>query len=40
MRMSTELLATCRGFNEHIIEEIVRHVGYLSELYKDARSEK
>jgi uncharacterized Rmd1/YagE family protein len=26
--------------NEHVIEEIVRQVGYLPELYKDARSEK
>jgi hypothetical protein len=25
---------------EHIIEESVRQVGYLPELYKDARSEK
>jgi len=40
LRMSTELLETCRGCNKHVIEEIVRQVGYLSELYKDARSEK
>jgi len=26
--------------NKHIIEEIVRHFGYLPELYEDARSEK
>jgi len=26
--------------NKHIIEEIVRLVGYLPELYEDARSEK
>jgi len=26
--------------NKHIIEEIVRQVGYLPELYEDARSEK
>jgi hypothetical protein len=26
--------------NKHIIEEIVRHVGYLPELYEDACSEK
>jgi hypothetical protein len=26
--------------NKHIIEEIVRQVGYLPEFYKDARSEK
>jgi hypothetical protein len=26
--------------NKHIIEEIVRQVGYLPELYDDARSEK
>jgi hypothetical protein len=39
LRTSTELLETCRGL-EHIIEEIVRQVGYLPELYEDARSEK
>jgi hypothetical protein len=38
--MSTELLKTCRGFNKHVIEEIVRQVGHLPELYKDARSGK
>jgi len=37
--MSTKLLETCREFNKHIIEEIVRQVGYLPELYEDARSE-
>jgi hypothetical protein len=37
--MSTELLKTYRG-NKHIIEEIVRQVGYLPELYENARSEK
>ena len=26
--------------NKHIVEETVRHVGYLPELYEDARSEK
>jgi len=26
--------------NKHIMEEIVRQVGYLPELYEDARSEK
>jgi len=26
--------------NKHIIEEIVRHVGYLPELYENARPEK
>jgi hypothetical protein len=26
--------------NKHIIEEIVRQVGHLSELYEDAQSEK
>jgi hypothetical protein len=26
--------------NKHIIEEIVRQVGYLQELYEDARSEE
>jgi len=26
--------------DKHIIEEIVRQIGYLSELYEDARSEK
>jgi hypothetical protein len=26
--------------NKHIIEEIVRQVGHLPELYEDARSEK
>jgi len=26
--------------NKHIIEEVVRQVGHLSELYEDARSEK
>jgi len=26
--------------NKHIIEEFVRQVGYLPELYEDARSEK
>jgi len=26
--------------NKHIIEEIVRHIGHLPELYEDARSEK
>jgi hypothetical protein len=26
--------------NKHIIEEIVRQVGYLPELYEDGRSEK
>jgi hypothetical protein len=26
--------------NKHIIEEIVRQVGYLPEIYEDARSEK
>jgi len=26
--------------NKHIIEEIVRQVGYIPELYKDARSER
>ena len=29
-----------QGLNKHIIKEIVRQVGYLSELYEDARSEK
>jgi hypothetical protein len=28
------------GSNKHIIEEIVRQVGHLPELYEDARSEK
>jgi hypothetical protein len=28
------------GSNKHIIEETVRQVGYLPELYEDARSEK
>jgi hypothetical protein len=37
--MSTELLETCRGFNKHIIEEIVRQFVYLPEYYEDARSE-
>jgi hypothetical protein len=27
------------GLNKHVIEEIVRQVGYLLELYEDARSE-
>ena len=36
LRMSTELLYS----NKHIIEENVRQVGYLPELYEDARSEK
>jgi len=26
--------------NKHIIEEIVRQIGYLPELYEEARSEK
>jgi len=30
----------CRIKIKHIIEEIVRQVGHLPELYKDARSEK
>jgi hypothetical protein len=28
------------GSNKHIIEETVRQVGYIPELYEDARSEK
>jgi hypothetical protein len=34
---------TCRmreDSNKHIVEEIVRQVGHLPELYEDARSEK
>ena len=39
--MSTELLETYRGLKKkHIIEEIVRQVGHLPEIYEDARSEK
>ena len=38
--MSTKLLETYRGLKETIIEEIVRQVGHLPELYEDARSEK
>jgi len=37
--MSTEFLETCRGFNKCIIEEILCQIGYLPELYEDARSE-
>jgi len=37
--MNTELLETCRGF-KRIIEETVREVGHLPELYEDAPSEK
>jgi len=33
LKMSTELLETCRGF-KHIIEEIVRQVGHVPELYR------
>jgi len=33
-------LVTCQNSNKHIIEEIVRQVGYLPELYEDAWSEK
>jgi hypothetical protein len=40
LRMSTVLLETCRGFKYTIIEETVRQVGYLPELYEDAQSEK
>jgi hypothetical protein len=44
--MSTGLRKTCERIqikvdsNKHIIEEIVRQIGYLPELYKEARSEK
>jgi len=34
------LLETCNNLNKCITEEIVRQVGYLPELYEDARSEK
>ena len=37
MRMSSKHV---EDSNKHIIEEIVLQVGYLPELYKDARSEK
>jgi len=44
--MSTGLLETCERIqikedsNKHTIEEIVRQVVYLPELYEDARPEK
>ena len=38
LRMSTELLETCRGL-KHSMGEIVRQIGHLPELYEDARSE-
>jgi len=30
------MLETCKGFNKHILEEIVRHIDYLPELYENA----
>ena len=38
--MSTELFEHVEGSNKHIIDEIVRQVGHLPELYGDARSKK
>jgi hypothetical protein len=32
LKMITEFLETCRGFNKHTIEEIVRHVCHLLEM--------
>jgi hypothetical protein len=40
LRVSTQSLEHVEDSNKHIIEEIVRQVGYLPELYEDARSEK
>jgi hypothetical protein len=36
--MSKSLLETCRESKQIYIKEIVRHVGYLLELYRDAWS--
>jgi len=38
--MNTYLLKHVEDSNKHIIEEIVRQVDYIPELYEDARSEK
>jgi len=38
--MSTALPKHVEDSNKHITEEIVRQVGYLPELYEDARSKK
>ena len=40
LRMSTALPKHVEDSNKHITEEIVRQVGYLPELYEDARSKK
>jgi len=37
--MSAQLLEHVEDSNKHIIEEIVHPVGYLPEIYEDARSE-